>query len=175
MHDLLEKSPLALRTCPSTKRSRSVRAGDRAEHRTREIEVIGTKIADREREMKRVDDFRSEEKSVSRRSLSDLIEARGRRDARTLGRITLGRGRRVIVPFRCKKSERQLERENFHQPDTRAGVYTSKKRSAARRRTHSHTSGSTRKTLSSREQTRWAEKLAAQVSNRNESAMVSGV
>lgn len=73
MHDLLEKSPLALRTCPSTKRSRSVRAGDRAEHRTREIEVIGTKIADREREMERVDDFRSEEKSVSRRGLSDLI------------------------------------------------------------------------------------------------------
>lgn len=36
-----------------------------------------------------------------------------------------------------------------------------------------YTSGSTRKTLSSREQTRWAEKLAAQVSNRNESAMVS--
>lgn len=45
--------------------------------------MIGTKIADREREMERVDDFRSEEKSVSRRGLSDLIGGRrGRENTR---------------------------------------------------------------------------------------------
>lgn len=94
-------------------------------------------------------------------------EGKGERNS---GELHLARSR-ADRPARGKKSERQFE---WQFPSTRhqAGCIV---RSGAQRVVHSHTSGSTRKTLSSREQTRWAEKLAAQVSNRNESAMVSGV
>lgn len=112
-----------------------------------------------------------EEKMEDLRKISATwLEGTGReRGENTRANYTWRGG--AIVPFSWQEKRETIGTRISINSTPGGGIV----RSGARRVVHSHTSGSSRKTLSSREQTRWAEKLAAQVSNRNESAMVSGV